>query len=94
VARRGRNETGTGGWFTTAYFHHPAEIAEVACAGLLLARIVMVESAVWMLGPERLDEILDDPERRAEMLGTLRSVEAEPSLFGSSSHLLVQAHRA
>lgn len=85
---------GRGRWFTTAYFHHPAEIeAEVRGAGLTLDRVVLVESAVEMIGAERVEEILDDPQRRAELLDRLRSVETEPSLFGSGGHLLVIAHR-
>ncbi len=89
-----RNRSNFGGWFTTAYFHHPAEIeAEVVGAGLVLDRVVLVESAVWMIGDDRLAEILADLERRTELLDRLRSVESEASLFGSSSHLLVIAHR-
>jgi SAM-dependent methyltransferase len=88
------NNTDEVGWFTTAYFHHPAEIAaEVTGAGLVLDRVVMVESAVWMTGPDQLTELLEDPQRRAELLDRLRAVEDEPSLLGSSSHLLVIAHR-
>jgi SAM-dependent methyltransferase len=89
-----RNGSGEQHWFTTAYFHHPAEIpAEVTGAGLVLDRVVLVESAVVMIQPERLAEILDDPQQRAELLDRLRAVEEEPSLLGSSAHLLAIAHR-
>lgn len=88
-----RNHTGERAWFTTAYFHHPAEIeAEVLGAGLVLDGILAVESPVWMIDNDRLDEVLGEPGRRAELLDRLRQVEGEPSLFGASSHLLVIAH--
>ena len=79
-------------WFTTAYFHHPDELpAEVADAGLTLVGTVLVEGPLWMLGG--LDGILADEARTALLLDQLRLVEAEPSLFGASSHLLTVATR-
>jgi len=79
-------------WFTTAYLHHPAEIpAEVIGAGLVLEQVVAVENTLWMIAPERLEEVLADPHSRTELLDRLRSVELESSLHGSSSHLLVIA---
>ncbi len=81
-------------WFTTAYLHHPAEIkAEVLGAGLVPDAIVAVEGAVWLVGNDRLDTILADPEQRAELLDKLRAVEDERSLLGASSHLLITARR-
>lgn len=79
-------------FFTTAYFHRPEEIpAEVAAAGLMLDRIVIVEGPVGRLG--QLDEILADADRARVLLTYLRAVEAEPSLLGASSHLLTVARR-
>ena len=35
----------------------------------------------------------DDPERREAILSTARTVEAEPSMIGASTHLLMVARR-
>ena len=80
-------------FFTSAYFHHPAEVAgEVTDSGLVVERVVAVEGPLWQSG-SRLDEILADPDRTALMLDMLRRVEEEPSLLGASSHLLAVARR-
>ena len=79
-----RNRDAHRRWFTTAYFHHPAEpAAEAAEAGLTGVRTLAVEGPAWMSA--HLSGLLDDPEL---VLTMLRRVEEEPSLFGSSSHLL------
>src|SRR5437764_687940 len=37
-------------WFTTAYFHGPAELAEeVAAAGLAVTALLGIEGPVWLL---------------------------------------------
>ncbi len=75
-------------WFTSAYFHHPAELpGELADAGLTLRRLVAVESALAYLG-ERLDATLASPELTTALLELLREVEEEPSLLGAGSHIL------
>ncbi|WP_127501155.1 class I SAM-dependent methyltransferase [Actinoplanes solisilvae] len=77
-------------WFTSAYFHRPEEIpAEVADAGLVLEKLVSVESPVWMSG-DALAGFLEEPSLLLDML---RLVEEEPSLLGASSHLLTVAVR-
>jgi SAM-dependent methyltransferase len=74
-------------WFATAYFHHPDEVAgEVTDAGLTHERTVLVEGPLWMLAGPLPDE--------ATILDRLRPVEEEPSLLGSSSHLLAIARRS
>jgi SAM-dependent methyltransferase len=81
-----------GRWFTTAYLHHPDEIAaEVAEAGLPLDRLVSVEGPQWSLGD--LGEWLADEARTAWLLDWLRRIEAEPALLGASSHVMALAHR-
>jgi SAM-dependent methyltransferase len=88
-----RNDTGESGWFTSAYFHHPDELAgEVADAGLAIERVIGVESPLWLAGT-RIDEILADPQRTAVMMRMLRRVESEPSLLGATGHLLTVARR-
>jgi hypothetical protein len=79
-------------WFTTAYFHHPAELPrEVAAAGLALDRIASVEGPMWIL--PNLDELLADEGSTALLLQQIRALENEPNLWGSSCHLLTIAHR-
>ena len=74
-------------WFTTAYFHLPADLAaEVRAAGFALSTLAAVEGiGAWL--PD-VDAWLDDPERRALLLRTIARVETEPSLLGASPHLL------
>jgi SAM-dependent methyltransferase len=80
-------------WFTSAYFHRPEEPAEEAAeAGLSAVRTVAVEGPVWMTGA-RLEQFLADPSLTETMLAMLRRVEHEPTIFGSSSHLLTVARR-
>ncbi|MGW4460831.1 class I SAM-dependent methyltransferase [Micromonospora sp. NPDC004704] len=81
-------------FFTSAYFHDPAEVAgEVTDSGLVVERAVAVEGPLWQAGP-RLAGILADPDRTELMLDMLRRVEEEPTLLGASSHFLAVArHR-
>jgi SAM-dependent methyltransferase len=87
-----RNPDGRPAWFTSAYFHHPAEPAgEAAEAGLTAIRTVFVEGPPWMT--PRVAEFLADERLTAVLLDMLRRVEEEPSLVGASSHLLTLARR-
>jgi ubiquinone/menaquinone biosynthesis C-methylase UbiE len=85
-----RNPTDRPEWFTTAYFHHPAELADEAReAGLRVHELVGLEGlAGWL--PNVADR-WGDREAREVILGAARAVEAEPSLLGLSAHLLVVA---
>ncbi len=85
-----RNELNVPGRFTTAYFHHPDELAaEIADAGLELGGVLGVECTAWLVAT--LPVLLDDPVRRKLLLSWLRRIEAEPTLLGASSHLLALA---
>jgi SAM-dependent methyltransferase len=70
--------------FTTAYFHHPAELApEVAAAGLELVEVYGVEGpAYWF------DDVEDEVALRAA-----RAVERDASALALSAHLLAVARR-
>jgi len=85
-----RNPTGDPAWFTTAYFHHPDELAEEAAgAGLRIVEIVGVEGlAAWI--PE-LEKWWQDADDREVILFSARAIESEPSLRGLSAHLLAVA---
>jgi ubiquinone/menaquinone biosynthesis C-methylase UbiE len=85
-----RNDTDRLDYFTTAYFHEPAELqAEIASAGFHCDGIYGIEGPGWLL--QDFDDRWDDSRRRAELLETARKLEAEPSLLGVSAHLLVVA---
>lgn len=70
-------------YFTTAYLHHPDELAaEARAAGLDGVRVIAVEGvAGWIPGAEAAF----DDERVLELLAR---VEEEPTLVGASAHLL------
>ncbi|MCV2393644.1 class I SAM-dependent methyltransferase [Actinotalea sp. M2MS4P-6] len=89
---RHENAHGRPGWFTTAYFHRPEELAvEAADAGLDVLETLGVEGiAGWI---DHLAPRLDDAADREVVLEAARRVEAEPSLLGLSPHLLCVARR-
>jgi ubiquinone/menaquinone biosynthesis C-methylase UbiE len=74
-------------WFTTAYFHEPAELgAEIEAVGLEIVELVGVEGlAGWLPG---LASRWETEEGRELILYAARAVESEPSLLGLSPHLL------
>jgi SAM-dependent methyltransferase len=87
-----RNDTGDPRYFTTSFFHHPAELAqEVAAAGLALVDVFALEGlAAYMPDFARR---FADAAARAHLLAFLRRVETEPSLLGVSPHLLAVGRR-
>jgi SAM-dependent methyltransferase len=87
-----RNPTDRLDYFTTAYFHHPEELAaEVLAAGLALQGVYGLEGPGWIL-PDVADR-LAHPERRETLLRVARMLETEPLVVGSSAHLLAVARR-
>jgi len=81
------NPTGAKNWFTTAFFHHPQEIApEIAQSGLLLEKLLPVESFGYTI-PD-IDSRLQDPSYSRLVLDSIQRVENEPSLLGISNHIL------
>jgi len=85
-----RNPTRDPRWFTTAYFHHPDEIAaEARDAGLAPDALLGVEGPGWLL-----DGGWGDPARREGILKAARAVEREPAMLGVSAHLLLIARPA
>jgi hypothetical protein len=84
-----RNPSKHPGWFTTAFLHHPDELAaEVAEAGHTVREVLGVEGPPGVSGDawRRLDGA-----GRARLLSFLELVEREPSLLGGSAHLMVVA---
>jgi SAM-dependent methyltransferase len=88
-----RNPTDRLDYFTTAYFHRPADaLTEAAAAGFPNPRIFGIEGPGWLLTD--VAERMSDPRRRADLLRVAGMVENEPSLIGASAHLLVVAQKA
>ena len=78
------------GWFTTAYFHQPVELAaEVAESGFTLEALIGVEGPGGFVG-----DGWDDPQQRPHILRAARLVEQEASLLGLNPHLLAVARKS
>jgi SAM-dependent methyltransferase len=87
-----RNPANRPGYFTTAYLHHPDELAEeINAAGLQLESVRAVEGPAWLL-PD-LDHWWENDGQRERLLAYLAAVEREPSMLGVSAHLLGIAAR-
>lgn len=85
-----RNETENRGYFTTAFFHHPDELAaEAVEAGFENVQVLAVEGPGW--AAKDFEACWADAARRERILNLIRAVEAEPSLLGMSAHLLAMA---
>jgi SAM-dependent methyltransferase len=79
-----RNPDKRPNWFTTAFFHHPTELAtELREAGFELKALFGIEGPGWLVR----DRWSDTGQREA-VVAAARAVEAEPSLLGLSAHLL------
>jgi SAM-dependent methyltransferase len=87
-----RNPTERLDYFTTAYFHRPEELAaEVRASGLAVVGVYGLEGPGWIL-PD-IAERMRDTHGRASLLLVARMLESEPSILGSSAHLLAIARR-
>src|SRR5207249_4277209 len=72
------------GWFTTAYFHRPEDLAgEIKEAGFGAVALLGIEGPA---APFPFD--WNDPAQRERMLFAARATEREPSLLGLSAHIL------
>lgn len=75
-----------GEFFTTAFFHHPDELAtEVESAGFVFDAVFGVEGPGWLL--------IESAESLDDIVRVARAVESEPSVIGTSAHLLAVAHK-
>lgn len=85
-----RNPTRQPGWFTTAYFHHPDELArEAEEVGLHLRDVVGVEGIAGYL--RDLGERWDNPSDRETIVFSARAIQSEPALLALSPHLIAVA---
>jgi ubiquinone/menaquinone biosynthesis C-methylase UbiE len=80
-----RNPERRPGWFTTAYFHRPDELAaELDAAGFALDGVWGVEGpAAWSAAARG-----ESDAELGRLAAAARAVESEPSLLGASAHLL------
>jgi ubiquinone/menaquinone biosynthesis C-methylase UbiE len=82
-----RNPTSKSEYFTTAYFHRPAELAaEVTEAGFSDVRLAAIEGPAWSTPFFR--SVWNDPQQRENLLEFLAATESEPSLIGASAHIM------
>jgi ubiquinone/menaquinone biosynthesis C-methylase UbiE len=87
-----RNPTERLDYFTTCYFHRPGDLAdEVRAAGFEVDGVFGVEGPGWIL-PD-IEARMGDPARRAALLRAARLLELDPTVAGSSAHLLAVARR-
>jgi ubiquinone/menaquinone biosynthesis C-methylase UbiE len=87
-----RNSTERLDYFTTAYLHRPDEIAlELTDAGLAVQGIYGIEGPGWLF-PDIAERMQDD-RRRTEILHVARLLESEPSVLGTSAHIMAVALR-
>lgn len=82
-----RNPRGLPGYFSTAYFHHPDEVAgEFTEAGLQFEALIAVEGPGSFM-PD-FDVYWEDETRREQFLGYLRKIEREPTIMGCTGHII------
>ena len=87
-----RNPNDKRAYFTTAYFHHPAEIlGEMEEAGLKGEEVLPVEGPAWLL--QNFSHHWQDAGRRSRLLDAIRRIEDEPSLIGVSAHIITIARK-
>jgi ubiquinone/menaquinone biosynthesis C-methylase UbiE len=87
-----RNPTHNPAYFTTAYFHRPEELArEIGEAGFKPARVLAIEGPAWSAAHFRA--AWADPGERERLMQFLSLIEAEPSIQGSSAHIIAVAYR-
>ena len=85
-----RNPADRPHWFTTAFFHDPAQLrAELEAVGLDVRELVGLEGLAGWLG--FLDQRWETEDGRDVILYAARAVEDEPSVLGLSGHLLAIA---
>ena len=74
-------------FFTDAYLHRPEELSsEVIEAGFQHQTTLAVQGPAWLF--ESVENYWADPDQRAAVLDLIRKVESEPSILGTSAHIL------
>jgi ubiquinone/menaquinone biosynthesis C-methylase UbiE len=87
-----RNPTNRPEYFTTSYFHRPAELAaELGDAGFDDVHTLAIEGPAWSTALFR--DVWNDGIQRQKLLQFLSLIEAEPSIQGASAHVMAVAFR-
>ncbi len=87
-----RNPTNKLSYFTTAFFHHPEELAaEIVEAGFQHEKTLIIEGPVAILND--LNERWEDGDQRSQILNALRWIEDEPSILGITGHIMTIARK-
>ncbi len=74
-------------YFTTAFFHKPAEMeSELRDSGFTTMDLVAVEGPASLT--KDLDRLWQDRDQRAQILNLVRAVEKESTLLGMSPHFM------
>ena len=82
-----RNPDLNTGWFTTAYFHRPDELAaELTEAGLTVEALLAIEGPSDAM--RDADRWLADEVMRGRLLRAIRRIESEPSILGAGGHIM------
>ncbi|HTH55240.1 MAG TPA: class I SAM-dependent methyltransferase [Cyclobacteriaceae bacterium] len=88
-----RNETNKLDYFTTAYFHTPAEIqSEVIDSGLGFDKLVAIESFGWIV--KNFKEKTKDASYMDRLISTIRLVEDNQDLMAMSLHIMAVGKKA
>lgn len=81
------NDTGNPEYFTTAYFHTPAEIKEeVKASGLQFEKLVAVESFGWVI--DDFGKKSDDSRYMDKLHKVLNKIETHEDLIAMSPHII------
>jgi ubiquinone/menaquinone biosynthesis C-methylase UbiE len=82
-----RNPTTNPAYFTDAYFHRPGALCrEFLAAGFQIVELVAIEGPGWLASD--FDRVWNDPVQRTRLLETVRKVEREPSILGTTAHIM------
>lgn len=82
-----RNPAQKPGYFTTAFFHHPAELAgEVTQAGFRKTALLAIEGMSYLV--KDLAGLWGNEDLREFVLDLIGKLEGEPSLIGASPHVM------
>lgn len=87
-----RNFTNKLAYFTTAYFHHPAELKEeIKSGGFQYRETIAIESFGWMI-PDFIQKWAEK-DYRPMLLESIRRVEKSEDLMSLSAHFMIVADK-
>jgi len=86
------NETDNLEYFTTAYFHTPADIREeIKESGLKFGKLIAVESFGWVI--DNFKSKSNDPSYMEKLLYFIKEVESREDLIAMSPHIIAVAEK-